>query len=278
MTYRIYTAEGCVRCRVTKRFMQGRGLDFEEIDIRGEGKEHFARFYRENRGAVYRGEDGVEFPVLTDGGRIRQGLGGVIGYLVGGDALDGFIGRSGLHGEWVDGFDVSGGDPGRADALLEVLHFLKQNAFRIQAAASGRNAAVMEQILDRQLADRMVMEVKGPCALYGALSGAEIAADELTRSIALAARFPEYRFFTTVAPVERQDGTLDYLSAEEIGETARMIAEATGAKKHPYELRSFDPLAAPEGPLRGLAPLPPEAMFKRRTAARQYMVLADIRK
>ena len=123
MTYQIYTATGCTRCKITKRYMEENAIDFEAFDIKAEGKDIFAQFYRANRSNVYRDKDGVEFPVFTDGKIIRQGVSVVIGYLLAGDKLTGFINRNELHGEWIDGFDLSGGDPDQADSLIEVLQF-----------------------------------------------------------------------------------------------------------------------------------------------------------
>ena len=85
MSNAIYTATGCARCKITKQFMQENGIDYEEYDFKGEGKEAFSRFYRANRSDIYRDKDGVEFPVFTDGKAIRQGVSVVIGYLLAGD-------------------------------------------------------------------------------------------------------------------------------------------------------------------------------------------------
>jgi pyruvate formate lyase activating enzyme len=278
MTNQIYTATGCARCKITKRFMEENKISYEEYDFKAEGKEAFSKFYRTNRAEIYRDKDGVEFPVFTDGDEIRQGLGVVVGYLIAGDGLDGFIGRSALHGEWIDGFDISGGDPERVGDLLQVLAYVKRNGLKIQLTTDGRNADVLEAVLDANLADRVLMEVRGPAALYGALAGAPLDEGELTQSIALTARAPEYRFHTTVAPLVREDGTADHLTPAEIGETAKLIEAATGSKKHPYQLKGCDPKTASREALKSLEPLPASAMFKYRTAARRYMVMAEIAK
>jgi len=83
-------------------------MDYEEYDIKADGKDAFTKFYRAHRAEIYRDKDGVEFPVYTDGSVIRQGVSVVIGHLMAGNGLDGFIGRSTLHGEWIDGFNISG--------------------------------------------------------------------------------------------------------------------------------------------------------------------------
>jgi glutaredoxin len=278
MSHIIYTATGCVRCKITKRFMAEQGIAFDEFDIKSEGKEAFARFYRANRNAIFRDEDGVEFPVFTDGSVIRQGVSVVIGHLIAGDGLDGFIGRSALHGEWIDGFNISGGDPARGDELIRVLSCLKQNRLKIQLTTSGRNAALLEKIIARGLADRMIMEVKGPAELYESLTGQTVDARELEQSIRLTTRFGEFQYFTTIAPVKRSQDEISFLSPEEIGQTARMIESATGSKKQPYELRPWDPACAMAEDLKSVELLPDSALFKYRAAARRYQVMTEIKR
>ena len=278
MSHMIFTATGCARCKITKRFMVGHDIAFDEFDINSEGKEVFARFYRANRNAIFRDKDGVEFPVLSDGSVIRQGVGVVIGHLIAGDGLDGFIGRSALHGEWIDGFNISSGDPARADELIRVLSYLKQNRLKIQMTTSGKNAAVLEKIVARGLGDRMIMEVKGPAALYEQLTGRGMDARELEHSIRLTTRFSEYQFFTTIAPLKRGRDQVSFLSPEEIGQTARMIEAATGSKKQPYELRAFDFINAADEAFKSVEALPDSALFKYRSAARRYQVMTEIKK
>ncbi len=278
MTNRIYTATGCARCQITKRFMQENAIGYEEFDIKAEGKETFSDFYRANRSLIYRSKDGVEFPVFTDGDVIRQGVGAVISYLIAGDKLAGFIEQSSLHGEWIDGFNIAGGDPQDSEELLEVLAYLKQNNLKIQVSTDGRNAAVLESVLDKKLADRVVVTVRGPANLYPQLTGKAIDESEMADTIALAARFPEYQFYTTIAPLERENGSIEYLAPEEIGETARQIEAATGSKKHPYTLGIFNPQHSNDDRFKSVEPLADSAMFKYRTAARRYMVMTEIEK
>ena len=278
MSHILYTAAGCTRCKITKRFMTEQGIAYDEFDIKSNGKEAFARFYRANRDAIFRDADGVEFPVFSDGSVIRQGVGVVIGYLIAGDGLDGFIGRSVLHGEWIDGFDISGGDPARADELIRVLSYLQQSRLKIQLTTSGKNATVLEKIVACDLGDRMIMEVKGPVELYEPLTGQRIDVRELEQSMRLTTQFGSYQFYTTIAPLKRGQNQIGYLSPDEIGQTAQMIEAATGSKKNPYELRAFDPANAMDEALKSVEVLPDSAMFKYRTAARRYQVMTEIKK
>lgn len=281
MSQTIFTATGCARCKIAKKFMEERGIAYQELDIKGDGKDTFAQFYRVNRSAIIRSEEGVEFPVLTDGRSVRQGVGVVVGYLQAGTALDGFIGRSRLSKGWMDGIHVSGGVPSMVDDLVAVLGFLKKNGLKLQLDTCGKNASVLERLLDERAGDRVIMEVKGPLPLYGMILGEEIDAGEVKRSIELTAGFPEYRFETVVAPFIRQRGEvpeISYLTPEEIGETARLIGEVRGGKKEPYLLKAFDPAACTDERFKSVEKLLPAAMFKYRTVARQHQVLTEIEK
>jgi len=264
----IYSATGCARCKITKRYMTEQSIAFEEFDInKAAGKDAFSKFYRTNRSAIFRDKDGVEFPVFTDGTVIRQGVSVIIGHLIAGKGLDGFINHSVLHGKWISGFCISGGDPDRAEELIRVLSYLKQSGLKIQLTTSGKNAAVLEKILAKGLGDRMIMEVKSPGMPYEQITGQAISVQELQQSIRLATQFGEYQFYTTIEPVRRRDGQFSYLTPEEISQTAQMIETATSSKKHPYELRLFNPKSAADEALKSVGVLHSSAMFKYRTAA-----------
>ena len=278
MINQIYTATGCARCQITKRFLKENDISYDEYDFKGDGKEAFSQFYRANRDAIFRGEDGVEFPVFTDGKVIRQGVSVIIGYLLAGEALEGFIGRSVLHGEWLDGINLSGGNSLHTDSLLQVLGCLKNSGLKIQAITDGRNLKVLEQVQSKKLVDRVIMTVRGPAGLYAALCGSPVDEEELKQSIAMVSRCPDYHFLTFLTAIGRDDGTVEYLTPEEIAETARMIEDATGSKKHPYKLTTVDPEQTENKSLETIEQLSPSDLFKYRTAARRYMVMTELEK
>jgi pyruvate-formate lyase-activating enzyme/glutaredoxin len=281
MSNTLYTATGCSRCKIAKNFMDERGIAYRELDIKAEGKEAFGQFYRNNRSAVFRGREGIEFPVFTDGTVIRQGVGVIIAFLHAGTRLDGFVGRSDLSHGWMDGIHVSEGEPALSNDLAAVLSYIKSNGLTLQVDTDGRNASVLERLLQENLADRVVMDLKGPLDLYGRILGREIDPEEVKRTIGIVARFPEYRFRTTVAPVIRQEGTVQdigFLTPEEIAQTAGLIREATGNHKQPYVLRIFEPESALDERLRSVKRLTANDLLRHRSAARKYQVLTEIEK
>lgn len=279
MSLTLFTAAGCARCNIAKKFMHAKKLAFAEHDATGEGREPFGRFYRLHRAAICRGAEGIEFPVLEDGSEVRQGVAPVIARLQAGARLDGFVGRSGLARGWVGGLHVSKGDPAAAADLVAVLGFLKKNGLKLQLDTDGRNAAVLERLLEQGIGDRVVMDLKGPKPLYGAILGAAIDTDEVERAMALVVRFPEYRFETTVgaAPREGEDpGSARCLTPEEIAETAQWLKAATGSHRQPYVLHAFDPHAGPGDRSRSAENRSPALLLRHRAAARKHQVLAEI--
>ncbi|ABO49146.1 hypothetical protein Dred_0606 [Desulforamulus reducens MI-1] len=279
MSYTIYSATGCTRCKIVKQVMKERGIDFIEQDMKAEGKEAFQKFYAANRKAIFRGPDGVEFPLLHDGEVIRQGIGASVAYIYSGMKLDGFFSVGTLHKEWVDGIHVSGGNPAYAAEFIEVLRYIKNtNNMKLQLDTNGLNSAILEQILTENLADVVIMNVLGPKELYGQLVGKDVDLAEIEKSIALVTKFPEYKFQTTVAPVVRQDGDISYLTTKEIGATAKLIAEATGSMKNPYLVKLFKPKECKDERFKGVESMATEALLPYRTAARSHQVFVEIEK
>ncbi len=272
----LFTATGCARCKIAKKFMDERGIPYEDLDIKGQGKEPFGQFYRSNRDAIYRGKEGVEFPVFSDGEHIRQGVGVVLAFLHSGTGLDGFIGRSDLSHGWMDGIHVSDGDPTMAPDLITVLTHISKNGLKLQIDTDGRNAPILKNLLEHGLGDRVIMEVRGPLSYYRDVLGIE--PEEVRATMKLVTKFPEHRFQTTLAPVIREPGgsrEMNYLTPEEIGEIARTIRESTASNREPYLLRSLDPKTVPDERTK-TERLDPSGMFKYRAAARRYLVSAEI--
>lgn len=274
MNITIYTATGCARCKIVKDFMEKQGISYVEKNMKAEGKEEFQAFYKANRSAIFRGPDGIEFPIITDGENIRQSIGAAIAFLHSGAKLDGFFSVGTLHKEWVDGIHVSGGSLENAQEFLAVLKYLKGNNMKLQLDTNGKNSSILEQILKENLADVLIMNVLGPKQLYSQLADHEIDIDDIKASLAIVPDFPQYKIQTVITPVVREDGTVSYLTPEEIGETAKLIEEGTGTKKAAYLLKAFNPKEAQKPEFKSLDAL--GNLFAYRTKARAYQVFTEI--
>lgn len=276
MQITIFTATGCARCKIVKAFMEERGITYVEKDMKAEGKEEFQSFYKANRPAIFRGPDGIEFPIIYDGEYIRQSIGASIAFLHSGAKLDGFFTVGTLHKEWVDGIHVSDGSPDNTEEFLDVLRYLKGNNMKLQLDTNGKNSAILQKILDENLADVVIMNVLGPQDLYSQMAGEEISLEDVKASLAIVPNFPKFKIQTVIAPVVRTDGTISYLTPEEIAETAKLIEEGTGSKKNQYMLKAFNPKEAQKPEFKSLEPL--ANLFPYRTKARNFQVFADIEK
>lgn len=278
MSYTLYSTEGCARCKILKARMAELGIAYEEHDFKGAGKEAFQQFYAANRKAVYRGSEGIEFPILTDGVAIKQGIGASLAYLEGGSAMDGFFRIGVMRKEWLDGIEVSGGAAGQSEKFLAVLRYLKKNAMKMVIETNGKNFSLLQSVLAEGLAEKTIMNVLGPLSLYDALAGEKIESQEIERSIALVATFRDHQFQTVIAPVRRSAEVINYMTPDEIGETAKLVESATGSKKQPYLIKGFRKGASIAPELASLEPLPANTLFPYRTAARAYQVAVEIEK
>ena len=279
MTITIYSATGCLRCKIVKQFLKDNGRNYQDYDILDEGRENFKAFYKNNREKIYRGPDGVEFPIFYDGEIIRQGLPMVAAHLIAESTLNGFFKHGLLHGQWVDGIHVSGGDPDRGEEFLGVLILLKKQMLKLQIETDGVNANLLEQVLEQELADRVIMEVKGPLELYDSLLNKPIDPEDIKRSIALVSQCNDYYFYSIISPILRKTSDLEkfsYITPEEIAEAAHLIKVSAGDNKQPYKLRRFDPQDTEDERLQECEPLAKHDLFKYRTMARRHQFKTEI--
>lgn len=267
----LFSAVGCLRCKLVREVMDDLGLPYAEKDINGDGKDDFRKFYATNRSSIYRDERGVEFPVLVDGDQVHQGLGMAVAHLRSGGRLKGFFGHGTLSKEWLDGVHVSGGHSTRADEFIDALKYLKRKGVKLALDTWGRNADILEMVLASGVADRMTMRVLGPPEVYAGMFQGEPDIGGIEKSIELTARFPEYHYQLCVAPVG------SYTTPEEAGIMAKWIKDVTGSMKEPCLLRLIHGDDMPAG-TREPEDAPPETLFKHRTAARRFQVFTEIDK
>ncbi|MEL7564700.1 MAG: hypothetical protein AAGU27_07440 [Dehalobacterium sp.] len=278
MSITIYTATGCARCKIVKGFMDENNIQYLEKNMKEEGKEDFQNFYKVNRAAIFRGPDGIEFPIITDSVEIRQSIGASIAYLLGGKKLDGFFNVGTLHQEWVDGIHISEGNPNYQEEFIQVLRYLKSKNMKLQMDTDGRNSVVLEQVLNEKLADVMIMNVLGPQELYQKLLGKDVDLEDVAKSICLIPQFPEYKFQTAIIPVERENGEVSFITPEEIGKTAQFIKEETGSNKNRFFIKRINPKDIKGDAFKYLEPIPDGQLFAYRTKARVHQVFAEIEK
>jgi glutaredoxin len=277
MSYQLFSATGCSRCKIVKSFMDEKGIGFEELDIKAEGKEAFKNFYREHRPKIFRGDEGVEFPILFTGDLIFQGAGVILSFLAAEDRLCQFITRSDLSHGWISGLNIhAAGFENQADdarAFCDVVAFLHSHGLMVRLEADGRNPEILKILLDRQLIKRLVFYLKGPSHLYESITGLPLAKTDLKDSLALLNDSLDYEIVLSVSAFIREDGKASFLTPEEAADAARLVEAVTGSKKHPFVIQ---PVTPQDG--LNINPLAPPAFFKYRTQCRRYMVMCEIMK
>jgi hypothetical protein len=85
------------------------------------------------------------------------------------------------------------------------------------------------------------MDVKGPRGLWANVSGRPGGEAAMIESMRTVAKFPDYEFRTTVAPVVRGGEEISFFTVSEMADTAKMIAEVTGGVLHKYYIQKFMP-------------------------------------
>jgi glutaredoxin len=266
VTLTLYTSPGCLSCKIVKDFLIERGIAFEELDIKGEGRTEFARFYREHQTEIQRSADGIAFPICFDGQDLRQGPGVILAWLQAGSALDGFVRQSSRGQGWLDGFNLSGGDPSAGEELAYVLRYLKKQGLKIAVDLDGRNGALFEQLIQEKLVDEAIFTLRGPAEVYAYLADRPADPEAVRRSLRLLVKVPAYQIVLPVGPVSRPDGPDSTLTPDEASAAAAQAAESTGDSRAPFFIR---PVSSEAGGA---------AAFKYRTAARRHMFAAELMK
>ncbi len=273
MPFTIFSATGCMRCKIVKSYMDDHGMVYEDHNIKADGKDVFTVFYRKNRPDIFRGDEGIEFPILFTGEKIVQGVGEILSFLTAEDKLTEFIKRSDLSHGWISGLNISAKDTSMGDNFLEILRYLKTHGLLIQLETDGHNALLLEIIIKENLVDRLIFQLRGPAEMYEMISGFPLGKEELCISLSLAEKSPEYKIILPIACIKRPDGEPGYITHLEATRAAALVEQATGSKKHPFFIKEVIP---PDE--LNMDPLPSSAFFKYRTACRPHMVLAEILK
>ncbi|MBT3367984.1 MAG: hypothetical protein HN416_12590 [Nitrospina sp.] len=271
MGFSLYSATGCVRCKIVKSYMKENGIAFQEFDFKSDGKDEFNAFYRKNRPSIYRGEEGVEFPLLYDEEKVIQGVGVIIAFLKTERLLDQFVSRSELSHGWVSGLTISEGDAACGDDFVAVVAFLKAQGLKTQIETDGRNVKILSQLIEKSQVDRLIFNLRGPAGLYKMITQSPLDPEELKLSLSLVEHCPEYKIILPLQPFWRTDTQKEFISPEEAAEAASFVEKSTGRKTHPFYIKEYSSSGEKED-------LPVPNLFKYRTACRRYMVKTEILK
>jgi pyruvate formate lyase activating enzyme len=129
----------------------------------------------------------------------------------------------------LDGLVITGGEPALQKGLLDFMQQVKDMGFLIKLDTNGTLTDVLENAIERHLADYIAMDIKGPAIKYHEIAGTPVNMGAIFKSIRLIMDSGiDYEFRTTWAT--------EQLSSKDIVEIAMMIK---GAKR--FALQRFNP-------------------------------------
>lgn len=117
----------------------------------------------------------------------------------------------------LEGVVVSGGEPTMQKDLPEFLARVKSLGFKAKLDTNGSNPEMLKEILDKNLADYIAMDIKGTFENYERICGVKVELEKIKQSIELLKSSKiDYEFRTTLHPKlqEKQD-------IEKIGEAVK---------------------------------------------------------
>ena len=216
MAITLYRAPNCIRCRITHEFMDAKGITYGSYDLEAD-KDIVNGFYRANRKFLHRNETGVEFPMFhdDDGDVVLQGTGVIIAYLLSGKALGdaGAVSESKMLHGWISGLNVSKVPAGEEDHFVELVTALAKGGLQVVIDSDGRNADLLERLINTGCLTRIRLNIPGPASVYPAAVGGEAPSrEELGKSIALVRAFKDNVIRLYLEPIPQADGTLAWLS------------------------------------------------------------------
>lgn len=264
--------------------MEKQDCTWDEQNIKAQGKEAFKTFYKDNRKKVFRGEQGIDFPLLYTNEKVYQGAGPIISHLAAGSRLKGCIGRSEQGQGRISGLNIHGCSLDTPDSpgpvFLDILKFFATQGLIMELDTDGRNPEFLKKVIEQNLVRKLTFILRGPARLYADITGTPLDQDDLAASLRLlgkAGKGPtggfDYKIILPVAAFMQKEKGVAFLSPEQAADAAAFAQEATGSKTHPFFI-------APQLPAKqtGLSPLADPAFFKYRTQCRRYMVKTEILK
>ena len=122
---------------------------------------------------------------------------------------------------WIDGVVMCGGEPTLQPDLPEFMKKIREKGLAIKLDTNGSNPTVLGKLLEEELVDYVAMDIKGPPSLYSIIVGNKIdLRDSIEKSIRITENAPDYEFRTTVVPIKRENGELNWMNQRDAREMA----------------------------------------------------------
>ncbi len=102
---------------------------------------------------------------------------------------------------FLDAIVISGGEPTLQPDLLPVLSRIKSLGYLVKLDTNGSRPDVIQDILEKGLADYIAMDIKAPVDKYQQIAGVPVNTDRIQQSVSLIQQSGrQYEFRTTAAP------------------------------------------------------------------------------
>ncbi|MDR2745089.1 MAG: hypothetical protein LBB66_07880 [Desulfovibrio sp.] len=221
MSVTVFSSTGCIRCNIVKTYLNNRGISFVEHDIKTtEGSDVFKAFYREQRSAIQRDENGIFFPVISDNGHVVQDAGSCLAWFICGNQLDGAVTPNNLGHGWIGGLNISACNAGNSLFFLEILRLLKTGGLAIALSTTGNNPFLLEKILKEKLADKVEFKFADP----------KNNNENLATSLAVVECFTDEVNLNFIVDINAAGGRL---ALADVALIAKFLADTTGNTKLP---------------------------------------------
>lgn len=167
---------------------------------------------------------------------------------------------------WLDGVEVTGGEPTLHKGLPELLEGIKHLQLAVKLDTNGTHPEVLEELFHERLVDYVAMDVKAPLdERYHRLAGVKCDLGALQQSIdLLRGGTIDYEFRTTVCPA--------FTGEQEMVSIARAVE---GAKR--LILQPFRAVGCMDAQMLEVTPYKPERMHALAEAASPYVQECSVR-
>lgn len=163
---------------------------------------------------------------------------------------------------WVDGIEITGGEPTLQPDLPKVAEIIKGKGFLLSVATNGTNPEMLEELLSKKLIDRIQMDIKNSLEKYPISTDVkdfDPIASKIKKSIEILKNSDiEYGFRTTIVP--------DLIKKEDIKGIGELIK---GAKK--ISLQQFRPLRTLDKSYQNKVPYPKEEIIEMGNLLKEYV-------
>jgi len=143
---------------------------------------------------------------------------------------------------WLEGVVICGGEPTLQATLKYFAWELKERGLAVKLDTNGSNPEDLRELKEKGLVDYVAMDVKAPSYLYKKVVGRDLdLRDDVEKGIAVVSQFPDYEFRTTITPIKRKGGKINFMTIREVCDIAKWIVGLTGDDTHKYFLQPFVP-------------------------------------